>query len=129
MIVVDSSAWIAFFRGVDCEASRKITLLDDTDSVLVGDLILLELLQGARDRRHADIIERNLRNFRVVSLCDVALAVEATAHYRELRGLGITVRKTIDLIIASYCIRGDHLLLQQDRDFVPFERYLGLKLL
>ena len=94
---------------------------------LVGDLILLELLQGARDDGHAARIERNLRQYPIVSMLDEALAVQAARNYRILRARGITVRKTIDVIIGTFCITGGHSLLHDSRDFNPMEAHLGLR--
>ena len=95
---------------------------------MVGDLILLEVLQGARDEREAGEIERHLRAFDVLALLDDVVLVNAARHHRSLRRLGITVRKTIDMIIGTYCIAYGFALLQSDRDFLPMARHLELKL-
>jgi predicted nucleic acid-binding protein len=93
---------------------------------LVGDLILLEVLQGARDEAHSARIEGGLRRFDVVLLLDADLAPRAARNYRKLRDMGITIRKTNDIIIATFCIDHRCLLLHDDRDFGPMEEYLGL---
>ncbi len=127
MIVVDSSVWIANLRGLDTLAVRKLrAAVDDENDLLIGDLILLEVLQGARDEVHADRIERNLRRYPVAPMLDGSLAVQAARNYRELRARGITVRKTIDMIIGTFCIVGHHVLLHDDRDFGPMIDHLGL---
>lgn len=127
MIVVDSSVWIANLRGRDTLAVRKLrAAVDDESDLLIGDLILLEVLQGARDEAHADRIERNLRRYPVASMLDGSLAVQAARNYRELRARGITVRKTVDMIIGTFCIAGNHVLLHDDRDFGPMADHLGL---
>jgi len=127
VIVVDSSVWIANLRGLDSLAVRKLrAAVDDENDLLIGDLILLEVLQGARDEAHADRIERNLRRYPVASMLDGSLAVQAARNYRELRGRGITVRKTIDMIIGTFCIVGHHVLLHDDRDFDSMADHLGL---
>jgi len=127
VIVVDSSVWIANLRGLDTLAVRKLrAAVDDENDLLIGDLILLEVLQGARDEAHADRIERNLRRYPVASMLDGSLAVQAARNYRELRGRGITVRKTIDMIIGTFCIVEHHVLLHDDRDFDPMADHLGL---
>ncbi len=127
MIVVDSSVWIANLRGLDSLAVRKLrAAVDDESDLLIGDLILLEVLQGARDEVHADRIERNLRRYPVASMLDDSLAVQAARNYRTLRARGITVRKTIDMIIGTFCIVRHHLLLHDDRDFDPMADHLGL---
>ena len=95
--------------------------------VLMLDLILLELLQGARDDRAAQRIERQLADFTVESALDASIARTSARNYRRLRSLGVTVRKTPDVIIATYCIEHDHRLVHRDRDFDHFEQHLGLQ--
>jgi predicted nucleic acid-binding protein len=129
VIVVDSSVWIANLRGVDNVAVFKLRSLADADDdlLLIGDLILLEVLQGARDEAHAARIERGLRRYPVAPMLDERLAVRAARNYRRLRAHGITVRKTIDMIIGTFCIEGGHRLLHDDRDFDPMAGFLGLR--
>ena len=126
MILVDSSVWIAQLRGLRSAATAKLEAAVGHEPVLVGDLILLEVLQGARDEAHAGEIERWLRRFEIVSLLDDRLAPRAARNYRTLRAIGITVRKTADLIIGTFCIENHCALLQDDRDFAPMEAHLGL---
>jgi predicted nucleic acid-binding protein len=130
MIVVDSSIWIGQLRR---SRSDKIATLarirDPATSILVGDLVLLEVLQGARNDSHAAEIERELRVFRIERMLDDGIAVKAAANHRALRDRGITVRKTIDLIIATFCLERGHSLLHDDRDFDPVAAHLGLRLL
>ena len=127
MIVVDSSVWIANLRGLDTPTVRKLqAAVDDGGNILIGDLILLEVLQGARDKAHADRIERNMRRYPVASMLDGNLAVQAARNYRSLRARGIRVRKTVDMIIGTFCIAGGHVLLHDDRDFGPMADHLGL---
>lgn len=128
MIVVDTSVWIAHLRNEQTLAARRLRAQIDPDDILVGDLILLELLQGARDEHSASAVEGHLRQFELATMCDVDTAVAAASNYRVLRSKGITVRKSIDLLIGTFCIRHGHHLLQQDRDFEPMARHLGLKL-
>ena len=97
-----------------------------SEPILVGDLILLEVLQGARDDLHAARIERGLRRFEIVPLLDADLAPRAALNYRRLRDLGVTVRKTNDIIIGAFCIERRCSLLHDDRDFAPMEEHLGL---
>ena len=129
MIVVDSSVWIANLRGLDTMSVGKLRASMETedDQLLIGDLILLEVLQGARDDVHAALIERGLRRFPIVRMLDEGVAVRAAAGYRRLRAQGITVRKTVDMIIGTFCLVGDHALLHDDRDFDPMARHLGLR--
>ena len=126
MIVVDSSVWISQLRGAETAAVLRLQAIDISDEILLGDLILLEILQGARDDAHAARLARQMRKLRLVTMLNEELAVEAARSYRRLRERGITVRKTIDVIIATFCIVNGYPLLHQDRDFDPMERYLGL---
>lgn len=126
MIVVDSSVWIGKFRD-DPVSKSKLSLLK-TSNLLVGDVVLLEILRGARSDQHARTLQRLLAPFQHVRMLDEETAVEAAANYRLLRAKGITVRSTPDLIIATFCIRNGHRLIQQDRDFQPMAEHLGLRL-
>jgi predicted nucleic acid-binding protein len=90
------------------------------------DIILLEILQGARDDAHAARIERALETYPIASMLDAGLAVQAARNDRRLRALDITVRKTADLIIGTFCIAGGHTLVHDDRDFHAMENHLGL---
>ncbi len=128
MIVVDSSVWIANLRNLDTPAVRTLRSIDHEESqVLIGDLILLEVLQGVRDDLHASRIERALRRFPIEAMLNPGLAIRAAKNYRALRERGITIRKTIDVIIGTFCLAGNHQLLHADRDFDPMVTYLGLK--
>lgn len=101
--------------------------VDRTRQLLVGDLVLCEVLQGLRSDAEARLVEGALREFELVSLVDRELAIIAAANYRLLRGRGVTVRTTVDLIIGTFCIERGHALLHNDRDFAPMERFLGLQ--
>jgi len=127
MIVVDSSVWIAHLRDRKIPVVAKLRAIDDPLDIIVGDIVLLEVLQGARDDAHAAKIERNLRQFEIAAMVDEAMAVRAARYYRLLRDRGVTVRKTIDVIIGAYCLQHGHKLLHDDRDFEPMAQYLGLR--
>jgi predicted nucleic acid-binding protein len=129
VILVDSSVWIAHLRGHRTSNTAKLGAANLREPLLIGDLILLEVLQGARDDIHAARIERSLRQYQIAPLLDGDLAVRAARNDRRLRALGVTVRKTADVIIGTFCIEGGHWLLHDDRDFEPMERHLGLKVL
>ncbi len=126
MIVVDSSAWIGLLRGDRSPPVDRLRELEETQNVLVGDIVLLEILRGARSDQQALAIETRLRRFAVARMLSPVLARQGAAHYRNLRARGITIRKTPDLIIATYCIANRHRLLHQDRDFDPFAEHCGL---
>lgn len=126
MILVDSSVWIAHLKGRETPATARLRALASDQPLLVGDLILLEILQGARSEAHATRIERGLRRYTIVPLLDDDLACSAARNYRVLRGLGVTLRKIADLIIGTYCIERGHALLHDDRDFDAMRTHLGL---
>jgi predicted nucleic acid-binding protein len=129
MIVVDSSVWIDFFNGIATPEVEQLRRLMGREPLLVGDVMLLEILQGVASEREARRVETALRHFDLAAMLDPELAVQGAAGYRLLRGRGIMVRKTIDLIIATFCIAHGHALLTSDRDFSPMAQHLGLKLL
>lgn len=126
MIVVDTSVWIAHFRNEASPGVARLRAIADPSLIVVGDLVLLECLQGARDGRHAARIEHALSQFRIEPMLDRGLAIAAAESYRLLRAAGRMPRKTIDLIIATFCIRHGWPLLHQNRDFQPMVVGLGL---
>ena len=128
MIFVDSSVWIDFYRGADSLETRRLRhlLAERRPELIVGDLILVEVLQGIANKRAAAQIEFDLRSFRLITVSSIEIAVLAADHYRSLRARGITVRKTIDALIATRCIHEGFALLHNDRDFEPFVDHLGL---
>lgn len=126
MILVDSSVWIAHLRGQRTPATSKLEFLAAREPLLIGDLTLLEVLQGARDDGHAARIKRSLQAFKIVPLLDPDLAPRVARNYRKLRTLGVTIRKTADIIIGTYCIENRHALLHDDRDFALMQEHLGL---
>ncbi|TMK32177.1 MAG: PIN domain nuclease [Alphaproteobacteria bacterium] len=127
MILVDSSVWIDHLNNVATEPVRRLRELIPSIPLLIGDLIMCEVLQGLRSEREARLVERGLRRFEAVSLLDPELAVQAAANYRLLRSRGHTIRKTIDIIIGTFCIARGHVLLHDDRDFEPMVQFLGLQ--
>lgn len=126
MIVVDTSVWIDWIRQRQTDAVSKLDLLVDKDIIIVGDLVLFEILQGARDDLHAKKLERVLARYRAVDMLDRRVAVAAASNYRLLRAKGITTRSAADLMIAAWCIENDCPLLHSDRDFDPMVEHLGL---
>lgn len=129
MIVADTSVWIDFFNGKGTPGAALLRSSLAEAEVLMGDLILAEILQGFRSEKDFRTVRSRLALLDVVTLCGPDIALAAADNYRILRLKGVTVRKTIDMIIATYCIRHRLPLLHQDRDFDPMERYLGLKVL
>jgi predicted nucleic acid-binding protein len=127
VILVDSSVWIDYFRSAD---TPQVALLDSffgRSPVAVGDLIAAEVLQGVRDEREFKWVKKTLDAFEHIDLAGYDLAVKASENYRSLRAVGVTIRKTIDTLIATRCIEDGLMLLHADRDFLPFSQYLGLK--
>jgi predicted nucleic acid-binding protein len=127
MILVDSSVWIDRINHVPSVQAQRLLTLIDSEPLLIGDLILCEVLQGIRSEAAARLVERMLGRFERVTLCGPELAVRGAQNYRLLRRRGITIRKTIDVIIGTFCIERGHVLLHRDRDFEPMERFLGLQ--
>ena len=127
MILVDSSVWIDYFRGV---ASPQVDTLDallGTEPLAIGDLILAEVLQGFTSDRAFNQAKRLLTSLHMVEIGGVDVAIQAARHFRALRVLGVTVRKTIDTLIATRCIESGYTLLHADRDFEPYAKHLGLQ--
>ena len=126
MIVVDSGVWIDFLNGRNTRPVAALKLALGKDEILVGDLMLCEVLQGLENDRAAAQVEGLLRRFQIVPMVGEAIAVQAARNYRALRRQGVTVRKTIDLLIGTWCIENRRPLLHDDRDFRPMAQYLGL---
>lgn len=127
MIVVDTSVWIDLFRGTRSAKVETLVALTEKEDILIGDLILLEILQGARDERHAASLRNHMAAFAIAPMLNPDLAVKAARNHRYLRKNGITIRKTVDIVIGTFCIDGGHRLLHNDRDFLPMEQHLGLR--
>jgi predicted nucleic acid-binding protein len=127
VILVDSSVWVDYFRSAD---TPQVTLLDSLfgrTRIAVGDLVAAEVLQGVRDDKEFKLVKKVFDSFTHIDLCGYDLALKASDNYRILRAKGITVRKTIDTLIATRCIEDGLTLLHSDRDFVPFAKHLGLR--
>ena len=127
MIFVDTSIWIDFFNGKD---SAEVDLLDNAlgnETVAIGDLIALEILQGFKSGADYNVAKELLSALTVYEMLGEVAAYKCADNYRALRKKGVTVRKTADIIIATFCIEKNFLLLFSDRDFVPFVTHLGLR--
>ena len=116
MIAVDSSVWIDFFNGVATAEVERLRAIIGKQPLLVGDVMLLEILQGVASEREARRVESALRQLDVAPMLDPDLAVQGAAKDRRLRRRGVTVRKSINLIIGTFCIVKGHRLLTSDRD-------------
>jgi len=126
VLVADSSAWIAFYRASSSPIKVQIVDAIKNHTILVPDLVLVEVLRGIGSERSAKNIELEFNNYQTIEVVGKGLAVLAASNYRVLRSKGITVRGTVDLLIATWCIENDIPLLHADRDFSGFEQYLGL---
>lgn len=129
MIVVDSSVWIDYFNGAETRETDLLEGLLGVEPLLIGDLILVEILQGFRDDRDYRRAKAALDRLLFESMLGRDVALASAQNYRKLRALGVTVRKTIDVIIATFCTRGRHRLLHSDRDFTLMQEHLGLQII
>ncbi|MBK7792209.1 MAG: PIN domain nuclease [Betaproteobacteria bacterium] len=127
MIVVDSSVWIDYFRGRATPQVETLDALLGVEPVATGDLMLTEVLQGFASDRDFNRARKLLMSLVIVDLAGPSIAVKAAENFRALRRLGISVRKTIDTVIATHCIENRLPLLYSDRDFDPFVEHLGLQ--
>ena len=126
MIAVDSAVWIDRLNGVASDWVKKLDAALDSEIIVVGDLVLMEVLQGARDDLHARLLHSVMAVYRTVEMLDVAIALQSAANFRLLKSKGITIRKTPDIIIGTWCIENAVPLLHNDRDFKPMVDHLGL---
>lgn len=127
MILVDSSVWIDYFNGTVTRETERLDQLLGVEPVAMGDLILAEVLQGFRSESDFNEARRLLASLVVVQVGGEEIAVQAARNFRSLRAQGVTIRKTIDTIIATCCIENRYALLYSDRDFNLFVQHLGLR--
>lgn len=126
MVLVDTSVWIDYFNGNPTVQTGQLDTLLSSTIVIVGDLVLAEVLQGFRTDRDYQLAKQLLQGLELISLCNVSYGIKSADNYRKLRKQGITVRKTIDCLIATYCIENNVPLLYSDKDFEPFVTHLNL---
>lgn len=127
MILVDSSVWIDYFGGAITVQTERLDALLGSEPLAVGDLILTEVLQGFDSERDFNRARKLLTSLEVVEIGGREIAIQAARHFRTLRLLGVTVRKTIGTLIATFCIEKNYALLYSDRDFEPFVERLGMR--
>ena len=127
MIFVDSSVWIDYVNDLDTPQTQKLDSFLGLRSVVIGDLVMAEVLQGCDDPKLFRVTEQLFERLDFTIVGGYHLAVVAAKNYVFLRAKGITIRKTIDTLIASHCILRGFELLHNDRDFRPFAQHLGLK--
>lgn len=126
MIMVDSSVWIDYFNGHDTRETKQLDRLLGVEPLSIGDLILTEVLQGFRNDKDYEIAKDLLNSLTIFELLGEKMAIKSADNYRRLRKQGITIRKTVDVIIASFCIENNLPLLFSDKDFIPFVQHLKL---
>jgi len=127
MIVVDSSVWIDYFRGNPTAQANTLDALLGVEPLAIGDLILAEVLQGFTSDKDFSQARAMLTSLMIVDMGGQEIAIQAAKNFRTLRAKGVTVRKTIDTLIATFCIERGFQLLHNDRDFEPFVTHLGLR--
>jgi len=126
MLIVDTTVWVDYFNGQINPETDYLYRAMSEELILVGDLILAETLQGFREDRDFELAQAALAKFEQVEMLNLQLARQSAQNYRSLRKKGVTVRKTIDCLIATFCITENHTLLHRDNDFDGFEKHLGL---
>ncbi len=129
MILVDSSVWIDYFNGKITKQTNLLDSLFGSELIVIGDLILTEVLQGFQQDRDFNKAKKLLSALIFRQMLGRQLAIKSAENYRILRKKGVTVRKTIDVIIATFCIANNLPLLHSDRDFHPMEKHLNLKVI
>jgi predicted nucleic acid-binding protein len=129
LILVDSSVWIDYFTGRNSQQTERLDILLSEELVAIGDLMLVEVLQGFRSDKDYRQARELLLSLTVVNMLDTNIALKSAHNFRALRKKGITVRKTFDAIIATYCIENKFSLLHSDKDFLPFHKHLKLKVI
>jgi len=127
MIIADTSVWIDYVRGIDAPYTDLLDHELLNNRVATGDIIIVEFLQGFREEKDYRIAKQIMDRLEYYNFLGKEMAVESAENFRRLRKNGITVRKTIDIIIGTFCIVNGFELLHNDRDFDPMEKYLGLK--
>ncbi len=126
MIFVDSSVWINYFNGIPSIETNRLDGLLAKEPVGLGDLVLTEVLQGFRDDRSYNTAKELMISLTIFDLGGQTLAIKSAENFRFLRKKGVTVRKTIDVLIATFCIENNCPLLHSDKDFEPFHQHLKL---
>lgn len=123
---VDSSVWIDYFRGTANQQTDHLDQLLGREPIIIGDLVLAEVMQGFSSERDFNQALRLFNSLDVIDVSNREIALQAARNFRRLRELGVTVRKTVDTLIATRCIEDSFALLYSDRDFEPFVQHLGL---
>ena len=129
MIFVDSSVWIDYFNGNKSWQTDQLDQLLGEELIIIGDIVLAEVLQGFRNEKDFENAKKALSLLPCPNLCGIEIAIKSAVNFRTLRKKGITIRKTIDMIIGTFCIENSHTLLHDDKDFELLVKHLKLKVL
>ncbi|MFA5809813.1 MAG: PIN domain nuclease [Thermoleophilia bacterium] len=127
MILVDSSVWIDYFNGGKTARTDWLDAALGSEPLIMGDIILTEVLQGFQSDKDFNTAKKLLQTFPIMEMVGQELAIKSAMNYRFLRKKGVTVRKTIDVMIGTFCIQNRIYLLHSNKDFEPMEKYLKLK--
>jgi predicted nucleic acid-binding protein len=128
MVVVDTTVWIDYVRGLDTPHTNALDFELLHNQVVTGDLLITEFLQGFRNDRDFEAAKEIMGSLIYCDILGKDIALKSAENFRFLRKNGITIRKTVDIIIGTFCIEHELPLLQNDRDFEPLEKYLGLRI-
>ena len=129
MIFVDSSVWIDYFNANKTWQTDQLDKLLGEELIIIGDIVLAEVLQGFRNERDFKNAKKALSLLPCPNLCGIEIAIKSAVNFRTLRKKGVTIRKTIDMIIGTFCIENSHALLHDDKDFEPLVKHLELNVL
>jgi len=129
MVMIDTSVWIDYLSGKDNQKTNQLNYLLNNELICIGDIILLEVLQGIRFDKEFERVSKLFHNLITHNVLNTEIAYKAAQNYRYLRAKGITIRKSVDCIISTYCIENDIILLHNDKDFIPFTKYLKLQVI
>ena len=127
MIVADTSAWIDYVKGIEASHTNILDYELEHSRIITGDIIITEFLQGFREEKDYETAKQMMESLEYRDFLGKENAIQAAQNYRKLRKIGVTVRKTIDVIIATFCIENGFELIHNDKDFEPMEEYLGLR--
>ena len=127
MIFVDSSVWIDYFNGNPTQETNKLDTIIGISPICLGDIVLTEVLRGFRNDQDFETAKALFTALNIVQVLNISIAIKSASNFRSLRQKGVTIRKTIDVIIATYCIENQVPLLFSDKDFIPFCKHLNLK--
>ena len=127
MIVADTTAWIDYVNGVDAVHTNILDYELEHSRIVTGDIIITEFLQGFRNEKDYDTAKQMMERLEYHDFLGKENAIRSAQNYRRLRKYGITIRKTIDVIIGTFCIENGYELIHNDKDFDPIEEYLGLR--